>query len=97
VQLEPGETLVRLKPEEFAQLKVEHPKLWWPNGYGEPTLHTLKVSVSPLAGKSAEQQIDFGMRELSYETLALRRGPAICAAWRCCPAARTMKPLPLDQ
>jgi hypothetical protein len=68
VKLEPGETLVQLKPEEFAQLKVEHPRLWWPNGYGEPTLHTLKVSVAIGTVKSAERQIDFGMRELSYET-----------------------------
>jgi hypothetical protein len=68
VKLAPGETVVRLKPEEFVQLKVPHPRLWWPNGYGEPALHTLKVSFT-LGGKtSAERQIEFGMRELSYET-----------------------------
>jgi beta-galactosidase/beta-glucuronidase len=49
VKLDPGETVVRLKPEEFAQLKVQHPRLWWPNGYGEPTLHTLKVSFTSAA------------------------------------------------
>jgi hypothetical protein len=68
VKLEPGETVVRLQPEEFAQLKVQHPKLWWPNGYCEPALHLLKVSFALGGVKSAERQIDFGMRELSYET-----------------------------
>ena len=66
--LAPGESIVRLKPEDFAQLKVNHPRLWWPNGYGEPALHTLKVSFALGHAKSAERQIDFGMRELSYET-----------------------------
>lgn len=67
IKLEPGETVVRLKPEEFAQLKVDHPRLWWPNGYGEPTLHGLKVSFTA-GGALSTQQIDFGMREVSYET-----------------------------
>jgi hypothetical protein len=68
LKLGTGETVVRLKPEEFAPLKVQHPRLWWPNGYGEPALHTLTVSFA-VAGKSgAQRQIDFGMRELSYET-----------------------------
>ena len=68
VKLDPGETIVRLKPDEFPQLKVNHPRLWWPNGYGEPALHTLKVSFTAGGNMSAQQQIEFGMRELSYET-----------------------------
>ena len=68
VKLAPGDTVMRLKPEEFAQLKVEHPRLWWPNGYGEPTLHTLRVNFTAGGRESAERQIEFGMRELSYET-----------------------------
>jgi hypothetical protein len=68
VKLEPGETVVRLESEEFSQLEVQHPKLWWPNGYGEPALHTLKVSFTAGGKLSAQRQIDFGMRELSYET-----------------------------
>ena len=67
LKLDPGETVVRLKPEEYAALKVQHPRLWWPNGYGEPALHTLKVGFSAGGRLSGERQIDFGMRELSYE------------------------------
>ncbi len=63
----PGETVVRLKPSEFSQLKVNSPKLWWPNGYGEPALHALKVSFAVGSAVSSSKQIDFGMREISYE------------------------------
>jgi hypothetical protein len=67
ITLAPGETVVRLKPEEFAQLKVQNPKLWWPNGYGEPALHALKVSFASGGKVSSQRQIEFGMREVSYE------------------------------
>jgi len=68
LNLAPGETVVRLEPADFAQLKVQNPKLWWPNGYGEPTLHKLTVSFTAGGKLSAERKIDFGMREVSYET-----------------------------
>jgi hypothetical protein len=67
VHLDPGETVVRLEPAEFAALKVQNPKLWWPNGYGDPALHTLHVSFATGAKTSATKQIEFGMREVSYE------------------------------
>ena len=67
VKVDPGETSIRLKPEEFAQLRVQNPRLWWPNGYGEPTLHALKVSFSVSGKLSSERNIHFGMREVSYE------------------------------
>jgi hypothetical protein len=73
VKLVPGETVVRLEPAEFAQLKVQNPKLWWPNGYGEPTLHALKVSFTEGGKVSSERQIEFGMREVSYETSLMDR------------------------
>jgi len=67
VHLAPGETVVRLEPAEFAQLKVQNPRLWWPNGYGDPALHSLNVSFATGAKTSEEKQIEFGMREVSYE------------------------------
>jgi hypothetical protein len=68
VHLAPGETVVRLEPADYAQLKVQNPKLWWPNGYGEPALHALRVSFTVGGKTSSERKIDFGMREVSYET-----------------------------
>ena len=68
LKLVAGANVVRLEPAEFTQLKVQHPRLWWPNGYGEPTLHTLHVNFAVAGQSSAQQQVDFGMREVSYET-----------------------------
>jgi len=68
VKLDPGETIVQLKPEDYPALKVQNPRLWWPNGYGEPALHALTVSFTVGGKISSAQRIDFGMRELSYET-----------------------------
>jgi Exo-beta-D-glucosaminidase Ig-fold domain/Glycosyl hydrolases family 2/Concanavalin A-like lectin/glucanases superfamily/Glycosyl hydrolases family 2, sugar binding domain/Glycosyl hydrolases family 2, TIM barrel domain len=67
VRLAPGENDVRLEPSEFPQLKVQHPRLWWPNGYGAPSLHTLHISFAAGESVSAARQIEFGMREVSYE------------------------------
>jgi len=37
------------------------------NGYGDPVLHTLMVTFANGQKTSAARQIDFGMREVSYE------------------------------
>jgi Concanavalin A-like lectin/glucanases superfamily/Glycosyl hydrolases family 2, sugar binding domain/Glycosyl hydrolases family 2 len=58
VSLAPGENVVRLKPGEFSQLKVQNPKLWWPNGYGDPALHPLSVSFTVDGKLSSQQQIN---------------------------------------
>jgi len=29
----------------YATLRVEHPRLWWPNGHGEPYLYLYGVSL----------------------------------------------------
>ncbi len=67
VTLSGDETEVRLAPADYAQLKVMQPKLWWPNGYGDPTLHTMKVWFSAGGRTLSEKQLRFGMREISYE------------------------------
>jgi hypothetical protein len=67
VSLAPGKNAVTLAPAEFAQLKVEHPRLWWPNGYGKPELYTLKLAVTLDGEKSDAKDVRFGIRELTYE------------------------------
>ncbi len=61
------QTEIRIKAAEFAQLKVKQPKLWWPNGYGEPSLHTMKIWFTAGGKTLSEKQVRFGMREISYE------------------------------
>lgn len=67
VRLQPGGSDIHLEPSEFPQLKVQHPRLWWPNGYGDPALHTLRMTFTTGHKVSSTRQIQFGMREVSYE------------------------------
>ena len=34
-----------LRPEKFAQLKLEHPRIWWPYQMGEPNLYTSEIEL----------------------------------------------------
>ena len=58
---------VVLCPQEFPQLKMQNPKLWMPNGYGDPNMYELELSCV-LGSKASDTQVTrFGVRELSYE------------------------------
>ncbi len=63
-------TKIEVSPKEFPQLKIQNPKLWWPNGYGKPDLYNLKLSVTINGRKSDQKNIRFGIREFSYEITA---------------------------
>lgn len=58
---------VRFSPETDAVLAVRNPRLWWPNGYGDPALHTLHLTASVDGGKSDAKDLRFGMRQVTYE------------------------------
>lgn len=63
----PGQSEARFAPSEFAALHVKNPRLWWPNGYGDPALHTLHLEAS-VDGQSADtKRTRFGIREVSYD------------------------------
>ena len=47
-------------------LHMEHPRLWWPNGYGAPNMYTLHLSFKQGRQISDAQDIDFGVRKISY-------------------------------
>ncbi len=67
VTLAPGDTTVVLTPAEFPQLHLDHPRLWWPNGYGKPNLYHLDLKFTTAGTVSAEKTLDFGVREVTYE------------------------------
>ena len=67
VTLEPGNNSVKLGAEEFPQLRIANPRLWWPNGYGNPELYHLRLSFSEDSGASDAKELNFGIRELTYE------------------------------
>ena len=46
VELLPNENKsVKLSSDEFKQLVIENPKLWWPNNLGNPNLYELKLDL----------------------------------------------------
>ena len=63
----PGTSEVKLTPAEFRQLHVLNPKLWWPNGYGDPTLHALTLTATTGGAVSDTKTLKFGIREVSYD------------------------------
>lgn len=71
VTLAPGASKpVTFKPEDFSELQLKNPRLWWPNGYGLPNLYHATVKVTDSKGKEDVQHFRFGIREYSYEMLA---------------------------
>ncbi|WP_116092112.1 glycosyl hydrolase 2 galactose-binding domain-containing protein [Sphingomonas crusticola] len=73
VTLAPGETVITFTPNDFPQLAVRDPKLWWPNNYGAPDLHMLHLA----AGASDAKDVRFGMREVTYELSLMDRDGAL--------------------
>jgi exo-1,4-beta-D-glucosaminidase len=68
VALKPGETKnVRFAPGEFVQLKMEHPRLWWPFQMGEPNLYTASFSFEVGGHSSDATSVTFGIREVTSE------------------------------
>lgn len=62
-----GRSEVRFTPTEFRQLRVANPKLWWPNGYGDPHLYDISYEVRDGGGVSDSRKDRFGIREVSYD------------------------------
>lgn len=69
VRLSAGETkTVEFTKRYFPQLVINNPRLWWPNGMGEPNLYRLKLELVAADGSvSQEQTIPFGIREYAYD------------------------------
>ena len=60
--------LIVFSPSEFAQLTIQKPRLWWPNGYGRQELYNLKLTVTDDENSVSDQKVvRFGIREMSYD------------------------------
>jgi hypothetical protein len=60
---------ISLTKRELQQLTINNPKLWWPNGYGEPNMYTLSLKLSVGNKTSDEQHVKFGIKRYSYDTI----------------------------
>lgn len=68
VDLAPHEDkAVAFTPEQFPQLRIRDPQLWWPWQMGQPTLETLTLSFTSDSRLSDQQSVHFGIREVTSE------------------------------
>ncbi len=56
---------ITFNPEEFSQLIIHNPKLWWPNNLGKPNLYSLELVAINQKKISDSQIIRFGIREVA--------------------------------
>ena len=68
IRVEGGATAkLSVDKDDLSQLVVEHPRLWWPNGYGEPHLYTCKLTCSVDGKVSDVKKITFGIKKYEYK------------------------------
>ncbi|TFF35474.1 discoidin domain-containing protein [Mucilaginibacter psychrotolerans] len=60
---------LKLDKKDFEQLMINSPRLWWPNGYGEPNLYNCQLSVSVGNEVSEVQNVKFGIKRYSFDTI----------------------------
>jgi len=86
VSLAPGESkLVKLKPQDTPELRVLNPRLWWPNGFGDPSLYRMHLSFDIGGRISDVNDFDFGIRKIQYDvpdsqflTISVNGVPVFC-------------------
>ena len=66
INLEASEKrLIPFTPEDFKQLIINNPKLWWTYNLGKPSLYKLKLTFS-IHGKISDfDETKFGIRKVS--------------------------------
>jgi hypothetical protein len=57
---------VKIDRNDFKELAVKNPKLWWPNGYGDPFLYQAKLEVVVNGTVTDTKTVDFGIRKFEY-------------------------------
>ncbi|MBB5327020.1 glycoside hydrolase family 2 protein [Tunturiibacter gelidoferens] len=58
--------VVTVDPKSTPAMHVEHPKLWWPNGYGPQNLYKLHLSFEVDGKVSDSKDVSFGVRKFTY-------------------------------
>ena len=67
IELEPhGTQVVSFDAKNTPALHMEHPRLWWPNGYGPQNLYTLHLSFKTGRKVFDARDVTFGVRKITY-------------------------------
>ncbi len=68
VELAPNQSKdVTFAPAQFPQLKLDHPRLWWPKQMGKPNLYSLQMSFAVDGSVSDHAETQFGIRQITSE------------------------------
>jgi len=60
-------TPISLDEKSLPELHLDHPHLWWPNGYGPQNLYHLALHIE-LAGRTSDiDTTQFGIRKIDYQ------------------------------
>jgi exo-1,4-beta-D-glucosaminidase len=66
--LAPGESkTVTFTPERYPELKLAHPRLWWPYQMGSPEMYRARLQVEIDGRVSDSTTVPFGIREVTSE------------------------------
>jgi exo-1,4-beta-D-glucosaminidase len=69
IDIEPqSRVTIKFTPEEFADLKIKNPRLWWPHNLGEPNLYDLHLKFTADNTISDIAKVRFGIREIEDYT-----------------------------
>jgi beta-galactosidase/beta-glucuronidase len=60
-----GSTDIALSADSVRELVIHQPHLWWPNGYGYPSLYRMRIQVIVRNKISDESSFVFGIRTVS--------------------------------
>jgi hypothetical protein len=59
--------VVRLDPSTSPALRLPHPRLWWPVGYGEPNLYDVQLAFDTAPGvRSDAKSFRAGVKQFTY-------------------------------
>ncbi|HVZ97109.1 MAG TPA: glycoside hydrolase family 2 TIM barrel-domain containing protein, partial [Chitinophagaceae bacterium] len=65
-KIDAGETSdISFDAREVKELMIQHPKLWWPNGYGQPNLYRMRIQYTMGNEISDDTSFAFGIRTVS--------------------------------
>ena len=80
--------VIRMTPSDTPQLHVAHPRLWWPNGYGDPNLYTLHLDFEVKGQMSDRREVTFGIRKIRVQRSGFeisdpvhQRGAGVLPGW----------------
>ncbi len=66
ISLSPDEIkIITFTPDEYSQLIIKNPRLWWTHDFGKPELYDLELTFKIKNQISDEKDVKFGIREVT--------------------------------